>query len=143
VFDRLKPMTDRPWPGTADLPPLVQYLFAHPELFLGVFWTLSALTLVAGVGLLRRRNWARIYFIAALAFGIVWQVSGVWIQRRMMQTLPTAFHNLPSEFASEMERAQNLVSAGAIVFAALTCVLFVWLIKRLLSKDIHVEFRAP
>jgi hypothetical protein len=61
----------------------------------------------------------------------------------MMQTLPTAFHNLPSEFASEMERAQNLVSAGAIVFAALTCVLFVWLIKRLLSKDIHVEFRAP
>jgi hypothetical protein len=107
-----------------------------------LFWSLSVLTLVAGIGLLRRRNWARIYFIAMLAFGIFLQLTGVWIQRQMMAVVPPAFETLPPQFAAEFELAQRLASVGAIVFTVLICVLSGWLIKRLLSRAIRVEFTA-
>ena len=142
VFTSARGVTNRDWPGQENLPSLVRYLFTHPELLFGMFWTLSALTLIAGIGLLRRRNWARLYFIAILAFGIFWQASGVWIQREIMAVVPPTLKNLRSPFADEFELAERLMSVGTIVFAVLICILFAWLIKRLVSKAVRVEFTA-
>ena len=132
----------RSWPGQEQLPAIVQFLFSHPELYFAIFWSLTVLTLVAGVGLLYRKNWARIYFIAVLAFGIIWQIGGLWLQRQVLGMVPSAMRDASSNFAKEFAVAETVISIGSTVFAAALIVLFAWLIKRLTSRIVRAEFHA-
>jgi hypothetical protein len=137
------PIANREWPGHEQLPAFVQFLFSHPELFFATFWSLALLTLVASIGLLRRKNWARLYFIAVLALGCVWNLGGIWVQRQMLSTMPTSMRGAPAEFARNFELMGTIISIGTTIMAIAITILFVWLIKRLLSPAIRAEFDAP
>src|SRR4030095_1524929 len=46
-----------------DMPPAAAFMFEHFRQLIGAFFLLSLITLVASIGLLKRRDWARLGFI--------------------------------------------------------------------------------
>ncbi|XPV69875.1 MAG: hypothetical protein ACNI25_04700 [Halarcobacter sp.] len=57
--------------SSVPVPEIAQFMFKHFDLiFLAVF-LVSLFVLIASIGLLKRKNWARIAFIALLALGII------------------------------------------------------------------------
>lgn len=142
VFRDKLPIPNRGWPRREQLPPFVQFILSHPELFFVTFWLLAVSTLIASVGLLRRHNWARFYFIVVLTLGCVWNLGGIWLQRQMLAVMPTSIRGAPTEFAHDFELAGTVISIGSTIIAIAITVLFVWLIMRLVSPTIRAEFNA-
>lgn len=87
-----------------------------------ILWSLVAfgvVSLVAGIGLLRRSNWARRLAIGLLWFTILAHVAG----------MVAPFFGSPA-----------LVIVGSIVLGLLVCVLSALLIRFLQSADVRAEF---
>jgi hypothetical protein len=132
-------------PNTNGLPPFASFITTNLKLLLIVALVMAVATLIVSIGLLRRRNWARILFIVALALGIVWSVLGIAFQAvklgsfdPMLAELPTqpgvpAFRHGFRTMIIAMQIFGSLISIGFIV-------LYGWLIKRLVSPAIVVEF---
>lgn len=139
--DPLRAATDQV-PGVMSAPPLVRYLFGHLEVYFAVFLSLCALTFIAAVGLLWRRNWARIAFVTVLALGIVWNLGGLLIQHSALGSLALAPANAPAELRAALATMSTLVFAFSVVLAVAFSALFAWIIRRLLSPDIRREFGA-
>jgi hypothetical protein len=130
------------WPGTEQMPASVQFLASHPEIFIAAFWCLSVFTFIAAIGLLWRKNWARLYFIGVLTFGILWNVGSLWLQHQVLSVASTTMRNAPAEFTKQTETFEAVFSIGSAVIAIGISVLFVWLIARLVSRAIRAEFHA-
>jgi hypothetical protein len=123
--------------------PLIEFLFSKVQYFFFAFWLLALLTLVCSIGLLRRKNWARLILVGILGLGIVWNVGGTWLQWQMF----SAFTQFPSktqpdEFTQQMESMFAVMRVGTTIFALAITVLLAWLVKRLVSPPIRQEFRA-
>ena len=89
-----------------------------------ILWSLVAfgvVSLVAGIGLLRRSNWARRLVIGLLWFTILAHVAGMVVP----------FFGSPA-----------VVIVGSIVVGLLVCVLSALLIRLLQSADTRAEFSA-
>jgi len=103
-------------------------------LFVG-FFALSVATLVASIGLLQRRQWARRAFVAILAIGVL-----VGLGR----AVASAFY--PAQLPSSEEGTGPFV-LGRIAWIAdlgltLTCcVAFAWIALRLGSPRVRDEFK--
>jgi hypothetical protein len=103
-----------------------------------------AWVLASSIGLLQRKNWARISFIVILVIGLLWNgmnlvfaisaASGI----HAIGNLP-ASPGVPAGFQGFM---QAILVASAIFDVALL-VLFGWILKKLVSKDIRQEFEKP
>lgn len=123
-----------------DMPALSFFMFEHiRELFAAVF-VVTLATLIISVGLLKRRNWARILFICLLVFGILWNVAGVLWQVIFFRSMP-----LPPQASvqSQMETMFIVMEIFSVVIAVAMSVLFLWIIKRLISPTIRDEFVLP
>ena len=131
------------WPGTEQMPALAQFFFSHPEIFITAFWFLSVLTFISAVGLLWRKNWARVYFIVVLGLGIVWNLGSLWLQHQVLSVASTTMRSSSPEFTKEAEVFETVFSIVSIAIAVGTAVLFAWLIARLLSRAVRAEFHAP
>jgi hypothetical protein len=129
-----------------DFPPAAEFMFGHFRQLIGAFFLLSLVTLVAAVGLLRRRNWARLVFICLMALGIVWNLAGLVLQRVMMSsmlsTMPMLPPNAPPDFRAQFETMMTGMQIVVAIFALGFSVLFGWIIMRLMSAAIRREFGA-
>jgi uncharacterized membrane protein len=142
VFRDKLPDAHRAWPRQEELPVFVQFSFSHPEIFFVTLWALAVMTLVASVALLRRKDWARIYFIVVFALGCVWNIGGIWVQHQVLSSMETSVRQLPSDFNQNMRLFGTIMSIGSAVMAIAIAALFVWLIKRLMSPGVRREFNA-
>ena len=120
-----------------EAPALVRFMFAHFRTLVLLGLIASCATLVSAVGLLKRRNWARIVFIALMALGIGYQVFGVvWVISFVSWDLPGMAGGLPAA-----ERLMvRLITAFTTVMALGIALLFAWIIKKLVSPEIRGEF---
>lgn len=100
---------------------------------------LSAISLVASIGLLKRREWARRLFIALLVLGMVSNVAGFFVQQSVIDMLPTVPPDAGAPPMEEFLLGFRIVSG--VMILALT-VLLAWLAKRLMAPQIVAEFRA-
>jgi hypothetical protein len=123
------------------MPAFFMFMFEHVRLFFLSFLVVSALTLVAAIGLLRRKNWARLVFVGILSLGIVWNIAGVLLQHTMFSSMGSFVPGAQQAFAAEFERMTSLMFAFSMLFAIGFSLLFGWLIRRLLSKAICAEFQ--
>lgn len=118
-------------------------VMGHFYLFFVFFFLVSASSLAASIGLLLRKNWARLLFIAMMGIGIAWCVVGVVLMFAFFAFFP----EIPPASAGRPSPPFNasLFFAVAIgfnlVMAAGFCVLFGWIIRRLVSPAIRAEFR--
>jgi len=122
-----------------NLPPLMKLMFENFELLAMVSLLITIVLFIASIGLLKRKNWARLFFIVFLIVGIIWTVVGGVMQFSFMDSMMTAStssQNLPSDFQN-MQNTMKIIM-GIMIVAIVG--LHAYLIKRLSSDEIKKEF---
>jgi len=61
-------------PEAQEMPAVARFMFSHFTLFFRAFLVVTLVTFISAIGLLKRKNWARIIFIALMALGIAWNI---------------------------------------------------------------------
>ena len=128
--------------GSQAVPPFVIFMFRHFRLLFASFLAVSALMLVASVGLLKRRNWARLVFIGLLVLGVVWNVAGAFLPYFVLPSFPQPPATAPPELQANFKVMTNIVMGITVVVALVFAGLFAWLARRLMSAEVRREFTA-
>jgi hypothetical protein len=119
------------------VPATARAIFSHFQLIVLALFVVSLLTLIASVGLLHRRNWARVLFIGILGLGTAYVLGGLFLQQSMLSTIDANFRTTtPQQFAS-MFAAMRVVVA---LFSLGIATIFVWILVKLCSASIREEF---
>jgi len=125
-----------------EMPAVFRFMFANFRFFFLGFLIVSATTLVSAIGLLKRKNWARLIFVGIMTVGIVWNLSSLampFVMSSVMSGMPTA---APSDIHDNFMLMWNIMMIVSIVICLAFAALFAWIIKRLVSQDIKSEFLA-
>lgn len=118
-------------------PPMAALMLRYMPLFVFGFLVLSATTLTASIGLLRRRNWARLLFIGLMGLGVLWNVGGLALQLTMFSSMRQEFGAAPADMSMMLVVMTVFASVLVLAFVGL----FGWIAARLLSPAIAAEFR--
>jgi hypothetical protein len=127
---------------THPMPGVFRFMFDNFRLFFASFLALSALTLVSAIGLLKRKNWARLLFVAIMAIGLLWNLAGLAMPFFMSSWLPAMPDTAPADFRDQFDLMWKIMTAFTVLIALVFAGLFGWVIKRLVSEDIKREFLA-
>lgn len=120
-------------------PHMTGLMFEHIDILVIVMLLLAVLALAASIGLLLRKNWARITFIGLMIVAIFWNLASLVMQQMFLQGMPMQEEGA-AEFARQAQGMMNVLNAFSILLALLLSVLFGWIAWRLASKDIRREF---
>jgi len=125
------------------MPPFVGFLFENVQLFFLFFFAVCVVTLASSIGLLLRKNWARLVFVGIMVLGVLWNVLGAILPFFVFPAVPPAVEGGPDDFARNFELMMKVMMGFMIVVAITFSVLLGWIAKRLLSDDIRREFLPP
>src|SRR5690606_30648132 len=95
------------------------------ELFFMGFLVVSAFAFISSIGLLRRKNWARIAFIGLMVLGVVWNLGSIILQE--------LFYGSMSEFNEanfkddHMDTMINVMKIAGYIFNLIFTALFTWI----------------
>lgn len=117
-----------------DLPAWSRFLMTHMELWFLFCFAVSAITLIAAIGLVRRWNWARLLFVGVLLFGVVWNLVTPFLIPAMMPAEELA--RVDNDFRNMFLAMQVMTGLMAVGMA----VLFGWIAWRLCSPTVRAEF---
>lgn len=135
-------LTMREAQGQQAIPGFMVFMFEHLQFILGALLALSLFTLVSAIGLLKRRNWARLVFIGMMVLGVVGNVAGILLPYAMFAAFPPMPDTAASDSGVNFELMINIMSGVMAVVAIVFAVLFGWIAKRLMSTEIKREFNA-
>ncbi len=124
------------------MPSLVRFIFINIRLIFFGYLVFSTLMFIFSIGLLKRKNWARILFICGLFISIFSSIFCVFFQGAIMNTLVPIF---PLGYTELVELSSfslifvflRIVSALLVIFLV---ILYGWIIKKLVSADVKREF---
>lgn len=128
-------------PVPPDTPAFAAFLMHNIPLFFAAFLVVSAVTLAASIGLLLRKNWARVTFMGIMALGIVWSVGGLVMQFAMFSQMQDMAAAAPPG-APDMGAFFTAIAVVSVLFALGFSALHAWIIYRLRSPEIAAEFRV-
>jgi len=124
------------------MPELVLLMLNNIRIIFFMYLVICVTMLISSIGLLRRKNWARIIFVFILFVGIISSLAGVLFQGiimgPVMPLLPQEYADLPGmpNFQA-MFTIIRITSGILVIFIVL---LYGWIIKRLASEEIKQEF---
>lgn len=118
-----------------NMPAFTRLIVQAFPLLLVVNLTASVVTLVSSIGLLKRKNWARVVFIGMMLFGIVYQFGCLIYMWSLMHII---YRQISDE--SQIGYHVRLIQAGSLVSALIGCLLLVWILRRLKSAELREEF---
>jgi len=129
-------------PLPPDTPAFAGWLMRNMRLFFGAFLLVSGATFAASIGLLFRKNWARLTFIGIMAVGIAWNAAGVFVQFGMFSQMREIVAAAPPG-GPDMGSFIAAIAVVSLLFAVGFSALHGWIIYRLCSPSITAEFRGP
>ena len=122
------------------IPAFALFMFEHIDQFFLLVLVVSAISFVSAIALLKRKNWARIFFIVFMSLGIVWNLGGLVMQFAVFGSMPeVAGKGLPPEF----ENMMIVMKIASVITVLAFSALFGWIIKKLSSATIKAEFSRP
>lgn len=124
------------------MPAFVQLIVANLARLMAGFLAVSTVALTSSIGLLNRKEWARLLFIVFLALGIVWNVGGLVIQEMIFRSDVFAPARSQPEFRAMFDGTMRMIRVISWVTAGLFSAIHIWIIVRLCSARIRAEFRA-
>lgn len=122
------------------MPNMIKFMFAHFELLFMMFFIGSILMLVVSVGLLNRKNWARLAFIALMGLSILSNFVGLALQQVFMSQMSIPA-DAPADFQEVFHTIQTLSLVFGTIFSLGFSALFGWTIWRLRTPEIVEEFK--
>ncbi|MBD8900480.1 hypothetical protein [Rhodanobacter sp. DHG33] len=130
-------------PLPPDMPAPMQWIFAHMAWLFRAFLLVSSVTLIAAIGLLRRKEWARRLFIGLMGLAIAYHLLGLVWQWWFMGSMETIMHtpNMPADAEAMMHGFMRVAQVFGMLMALVFCALFGWIIHRLRSARVRDEFR--
>ncbi len=123
-------------PAADQIPASGRFMMGHVDLFFRLFLALSCVTLISAVGLLRRRNWARIVFIVIFALGIVWNIGALILQQLVISSMLAQ-----PLFEVQFDQMMLTMRIFSIAIVIVISTVLGWLIARLASPSIRSEFK--
>ncbi len=125
-------------PGVSEqMPFMARFIFSHMQLFFAIFSIVSMTIFISSIGLLKRKNWARLLFVGLLALGMLWSITAIFLQSAMMPKTS----QFPEQRGMPNFQAIFLVMRiFSAVMATGMAILYGWIIKKLVSKKIKQEF---
>ena len=111
------------------------FIFANINVFIPILGILILLSFISALGLLKRKNWARIIYVILFLIGIIYLISIVVLQWGLMKSI---VQQAPKE---EFGNVFYLTHIFITVIILGLCVLFGWLIRKLTSKKVKTEFK--
>ena len=117
-------------------PPIAGAVLHGMVYFIFVLLLVALFALASSIGLLQRRNWARLSFVGLLGFGIFWIVLNIAFQ--LIAVLAGPVPNAPH--AQEAHSIMTLFAIFMGLFGAAMIVLFAWIIRRLTTDPVRQEF---
>lgn len=124
------------------MPAFAAFMARHVHAFFLAFLLVSATTLAASIGLLRRREWARRLFIGLMLLAAAWQLGGLVLQFVLMPQLAQLPPQAPAGFAADFRAMSIAMLAFGSVIGPAFCALFLWIAWRLSSAAVRAEFAA-
>jgi hypothetical protein len=122
--------------SSENVPELLQVFFSNPELLLAAMLFLTSLFLVSSIGLLLRKNWARVSIICLLCFGVVWNVASLFIMAALFDDF--AMSDFPQD--DEFDRFLNIMRVFNIAMMIGISGLMGWIAYKLCTRSIREEF---
>jgi len=123
-------------------PAFARFMLNNFRLFFASFLALCVVTLVSAIGLLKRKNWARLAFIGVMALGVLWNLAGMVLPFFIFSSMPPVADDTPPEFRASFDLMMNIMTAFTVVIGLAFAGLFAWIIKKLVSDEIRHEFLA-
>lgn len=115
---------------------LMDYVFYYSEIIVAIFLLIAIWTFITSIGLLKRKNWARISMICIFFWAILWTITSSSFQWFYF------FDIQFSDFSEvSLDIASIIATAVFLVLIITLTVLFIWLIKKLISQNIKNEFQ--
>ena len=124
-------------PSFAYLPASLDWLFRHLLLLSLMIVALSVVSVIAGVGLLRLRHWARRLSIALMAFGAVANLAGMVFQARLLTELRDRAELLPAPLDQLIVAHYWSSQISGAVFSLVFTLGFAWTAWRLCRADVR------
>ena len=122
-----------------NIPPLMKTIFENFDILVMGTLLITIVVFVASIGLLKRKNWARLFFIVLLILGVVWTVVSGVMQFSFMDSMMIG-QNMPQDVPPEFQNMQNTMKIVSGVMMVAIVGLHLYLIKRLRSDEIKDEF---
>ncbi|HKK05010.1 MAG TPA: hypothetical protein VKA50_04090 [Gammaproteobacteria bacterium] len=122
------------------MPPVALFMFQNMRWLFLALLIASTVTLVAAIGMLLRKNWARRVIIAVLVLGIVWNLGGLVFQHVFISSMAPIPADMPPDFKTVFDVFRTVITVFSALIALVVSVLFGWIIKRLMSPIIRAEF---
>jgi len=120
-----------------EAPALIRFMLSHFRALVPLGLIASCATLVSAIGLLKRRNWARIAFVVLMALGIAYLVLAVVA---MVSFFSAVLPGMGEQMAAAERLMVRLITTFTSVMALGIALLFAWIIKKLVSPEIRAEF---
>ena len=136
VFPRAEMKAAQAKAATDGAPAFASWMFGHMEFWFAGFLLVCVVALISAIGLLRRKNWARMVFIALMGVGIAFNLVAIPMQWLMMKQVPKVDNPQMANFDTMM----TIMQVFSTVFVVGFCILLGWIIKRLISPAINSEF---
>lgn len=122
--------------------PIYAFIFAHIQvIFLSILIVLLII-FISSIGLLKRKNWARIFFIVIMVLGIIWNLTSFVMQFFVFSFMNGQIASMPN--SPDMPDMHIFMIATAIFSGLIAIgfsVLFAWIIRKLISPAIITEFQ--
>ena len=125
---------------TAPVPAFVGVMLEHLRLVFAAFFALCLATLAASIGLLKRKNWARVAFIWLMVIGALSNLAGAVVPFFMFSSLTAIPQNAPGELREGFQLMAGIMTGFMVVAGIVFAALFAWVAKRLASNEIKREF---
>lgn len=122
------------------MPAGFRFMFDYFHYFFLAFLVVSVATLVSAIGLLMRKNWARLVFIGMMGLAILWNLASLALPFLMSSLIHDMGGSAPDEFMANFRLMWNIMIGVSVVMGLAFAALFAWIIKRLTSEDIRREF---
>ncbi len=122
----------------ANTPAMAAFMFEHVALLFLIPLLVSALVLASSVGLIKRREWARMLMVGLMVLAALWSAGSILVQLIWMGQMPA----MPAGMSPDFQAIQTTMMVFMLIWGLGLAGLFGWIAKRLMSWETKQEFRT-
>ncbi|MGM0442227.1 MAG: hypothetical protein ACQEQC_07395 [Elusimicrobiota bacterium] len=119
------------------LPEFSRFFINNMQVIMIIFLLSSVLMVISSIGVLRRKNWARVIFIILLVIVIIQSIGGLLLQSYLLTKMPFSSYGI---HLPNFKSVVTTIRAVSIFFGVIVTVFLGNIIRRFMSTEIKSKF---